>query len=112
MPRSAIGPGTVLSGKYRIVRLLGEGAMGAVYEAEHLGIGRRVAVKVLHEWFASNDEAVARFEQEARVASAIGHANVVDVFDVGSHDGQPFIVMELLPGETLGERIARAGVLS
>lgn len=102
-----IFPGIELGGRYRVVRLLGEGAMGAVYEAEHVLIGKRVAVKVLHERFSQSAEAVARFHREARAAAAIGHPHIVDVLDFGTHELRPYIVMELLRGETLAERMAR-----
>jgi serine/threonine-protein kinase len=101
-----IEPGAILGSKYRLVRLLGEGAMGAVYEAEHTAIGKRVALKVLHDRYAGSAQAVARFEREARAAAAIGHENIVDVMDFGMHDGVPFLVMELLKGQTVAERLA------
>jgi serine/threonine-protein kinase len=101
-----IYPGTVVAGNYRVVRLIGEGAMGSVYEAEHVRLGRHVALKMLHERFASSPRAVARFEREARAAAAIGHDNIVDVIDFGHHEGVPYIVMEYLEGQTLAERLA------
>ena len=101
-----INPGTDVAGKFRIVRLIGEGAMGSVYEAEHTRLGRRVALKILHERFASSARAVGRFEREARAAAAIGHDNIVDVIDFGHHEGVPYIVMEYLRGQTLAERLA------
>jgi serine/threonine-protein kinase len=101
-----IEPGTLLGERYRVLRLLGEGAMGAVYEAEHTGIGKRLAVKVLHDRYAGSPQAVARFEREARAAAAIGHENIVDVMDFGMHEGVPFIAMELLKGETVDERLS------
>ncbi len=106
-----IDPGTMLEGRYRVVRLLGEGAMGAVYEAERTAIGRRVAVKVLHQHFIRHASAVSRFAAEARAAGAIGHPNIVEVLDFGTHEGVPFIVMEILRGETLAERMARVSTL-
>ncbi len=102
-----IDDGAELEGRYRILRSLGEGAMGAVYEAEHTALGRRVAVKVLHAHIAKVPDAVRRFEREARAAAEIGHPNIVEVFDVGTHLGEPFLVMELLRGETLADRLSR-----
>jgi serine/threonine-protein kinase len=102
-----IDDGAELEGRYRILRRLGEGGMGAVYEAEHTAIGRRVAIKVLHAHVARMPDAVKRFAREARAAAEIGHPNIVEVFDTGTHLGEPFLVMELLKGETLAERLAR-----
>ena len=106
-----LAPGTELDGRYRIVRLLGEGGMGAVYEAEHLAVGRHVAIKVLHAHFARMPEAMRRFSREARAAAEIGHENIVEVFDAGLTKDEPFLVMELLRGESLRERIARGPAL-
>ncbi|HEY3448590.1 MAG TPA: serine/threonine-protein kinase [Myxococcales bacterium] len=105
-------PGTELAGKYRVERLLGQGGMGAVYVAEHLGINRKVALKVLLPQFAFDPELLARFRNEARAASAIHHAGIVEMLDVGTGPaGEPFLVMELLEGESLGARMRRAGAL-
>ena len=75
--------GRLLSGKYRLLRVLGEGGMGAVYEAEHTLIGRRFAVKVMHSLFTSMPDSVERFLREARAAGSIGHPNIIEVQDVG-----------------------------
>lgn len=104
--------GQVLGGKYRAIRVLGEGGMGAVYECEHVALHRRVAVKVLHPQQAKKKASVARFQNEAHVAGAIGHPNICEIYDVGElSDSSPFLVMELLQGETLAERIASEGAL-
>jgi tRNA A-37 threonylcarbamoyl transferase component Bud32 len=100
--------GTVLAERYAIVRRIGEGGMGAVYEARHAIIGKRVAVKVLLEKFLENQELVARLLQEARLASSIGHENIVDVTDYGTtSDGRAFVVMEFLDGEALAQLVMR-----
>jgi serine/threonine protein kinase len=97
---------------YEVKRLLGEGGMGAVYVAEHPVLGRRVAVKVLRRELVQDEKLVARFLNEARAADAIRHPNIVQVQDVGLlSDGLPYIVMELLEGQTLGARITAAGRL-
>jgi len=96
--------GTVLAGRYEVLRRIGEGGMGAVYEARHTLIGKRVAVKVLLEKFHAKSDFVARLLQEARLASSIGHENIVDVTDFGTtDDGRSFVVMEFLDGESLAD---------
>jgi eukaryotic-like serine/threonine-protein kinase len=101
-----------LFGNYRAVSLLGEGGMGAVYLAEHPGIGRRVAVKVLHKNYIRDENLLTRFLNEARAANAIRHPNIIEILDSGTiADGTPFLVMELLEGESLGTRIRRVGAL-
>src|SRR4029078_9727908 len=100
-------------GNYRSIALLGEGGMGAVYLAEHPGIGGRVAVKVLHKNCTRNEHLLARFLNEARAANAIRHPNIIEILDSGMMaDGTPFLVMELLEGESLGTRIRQNGALS
>ncbi|HTE54756.1 MAG TPA: serine/threonine-protein kinase [Kofleriaceae bacterium] len=104
--------GVVLEQRYEIVRKIGQGGMGAVYEATHKLLGKRVAVKVLLDKYAQKDQIVARLEQEARLASSIGHANIIDITDFGQTiDGRTFVVMEFLEGESLGALIARSGRL-
>ncbi|TKD00201.1 serine/threonine-protein kinase [Polyangium fumosum] len=99
-------------GKYKIVRLVARGGMGAVYEALNTSIGKRVAMKFVDPELARNADAVARFQREAAAASAVESAHIVTIFDSGvTDDGQPFIVMELLRGEDLGHRIKRLGRL-
>jgi len=96
--------GTVLAGRYEVLRRIGEGGMGAVYEGKHALIGKRVAVKVLLEKFHAQSDFVARLLQEARLASSIGHENIVDVTDFGTtDDGRSFVVMEFLDGESLAD---------
>jgi serine/threonine-protein kinase len=102
--------GQIIEGKYRIVRLIGEGGMGAVYEGENVRIRRRVAIKVLHAATASNAEAVQRFEREAQAAGRIGSDHILEVLDLGTlPNNDRFMVMEFLDGEPLSARIQRMG---
>lgn len=104
--------GATLDKKYLVRGVLGEGGMGTVFEAEHLGIGRTVAVKVLSSQQAQKRNAVKRFQNEARAAGAIGHPNICEVYDLGTlPDERPYLVMEKLSGETLADRLMRNGGL-
>jgi serine/threonine protein kinase len=104
--------GALLSGRYQIKRLCGEGGMGRVYEAEHVEIGKRVAIKVLHPAYSRTPDLVERFRREARAASRIEHPNVVNVTDFGTtEDGSLFFVMEYIEGIELGLLIHREGPL-
>jgi eukaryotic-like serine/threonine-protein kinase len=101
--------GQMYAGRYRVVRKLGDGAMGAVYEAENVLIRRRVAIKVLHPHMAERHAAIRRFELEAQAAGRIGSPHIVEVLDMGELDGGArFLVMELLEGVTLAQRIRAA----
>ena len=103
-------PGTVLGEVYRIGRRLAEGGMGAVYEAQHLRIGRRCAVKVLAPELAASSEALTRFHREVEITAKLAHPHVVQVFDVGQiASGEPYLVMEYLEGEDLARRLRRVG---
>jgi serine/threonine-protein kinase len=105
--------GEVLDRKYRVIRLIGEGGMGAVYEAEHEAIRRRVAIKVLFPGFANDPDAVLRFHREAQAAGRIGHDNICEVIDIGQLPiGSPYLVMPLLKGEPLSETIRREAPLA
>ncbi|WP_437315938.1 serine/threonine-protein kinase [Sorangium sp. So ce385] len=97
--------------KYEIVRTIGRGGMGTVYEAVNTAIGKRVAMKFVDAELAQNKDAVARFHREAQAASAVESAHIVEIFDAGFADDVPFLVMELLRGEDLGHRIRRCGRL-
>jgi len=105
--------GVVVSGRYKILRRIGEGGMGIVYEAEHVVIEKRVALKVLRDDFSRRPELVERFRQEARSASRIGHENIVDISDFGeTPSGANYFVMEMLNGEDLAMLLAREGSLN
>jgi len=100
-----------IDGRYRIVRQLGKGGMGVVYEAEHVALGKPVAIKFLSA--ALRDaEAQARFTREAKIASRIVHEHVVQIFDVGSHDGRAYLVMELVAGRDVRQALADDGPMA
>ncbi|MDQ3782783.1 MAG: Stk1 family PASTA domain-containing Ser/Thr kinase [Actinomycetota bacterium] len=101
----------VLSGRYRITRHLARGGMGDVFEAEDTLLGRRVAVKVLHEQFARDEAFVARFRREAQAAANLNHPNIVSIYDWGQEGSTYFMVMELIDGRTLREIRRHEGAL-
>jgi serine/threonine-protein kinase len=105
----ALGPGDVLMGRYRILSLLGSGGMGSVWRAEHLHLQTQVAVKLLDPRIADDEQILGRFLLEARAAATLRNRHVVQIFDYGVEEGNAFIVMEMLHGETLGARIERLG---
>jgi len=100
----SLPPGTKI-GSYEIIGLLGAGGMGEVYRARDPHLGRDVAIKVLPPGFGGDPARVRRFEREARAAGSLNHPNLISVHEVGSHEGMPYLVMELLEGETLRARI-------
>ena len=104
-----IAPGSLL-GPYEILATIGSGGMGVVYQARDARLGRLVAIKVLPADFAGNEDRLRRFEKEARAASALTHPNILTVHDIGTHEGLPYIVSELLEGETLRKHLARGPV--
>ena len=101
--------GATIADRYKVIKKLGEGGMGAVYLAQHMVLEKHVALKVLHGEFARKQDLVERFMQEAKAASRIRHENVIDISDFGATpDGLVFFAMELLQGHDLHEEIARA----
>lgn len=118
-PRATIGgvnaslpAGTVLGHRYRLVRLIGHGGMGSVYEALQTDLGRRVAVKVLDTRLSFEAAHVERFRREAHAAAMLGHPNIVQVTDFQSNPGEPpFLVMDFLDGQSLAQRIERHGCI-
>jgi len=104
--RAPLTSGTKL-GEYEVKSLLGSGGMGEVYRARDSRLGRDVAIKVLPSLFSADSERLRRFEQEARTAAALNHPNILAVFQMGTYEGAPYLVSELLEGETLREQIRR-----
>jgi len=110
-PAYVLSKGSIVAGKYRITDEIGRGGMGVVYEAEDTKLARKVAIKVLPEEFTSDPERLARFEREARVLASFNHPNIAAIYGVEEADGKRFLVLELVEGETLAERLSR-GTLS
>ncbi len=102
----ALSPGGMLS-HYRLVEKIGEGGMGVVWSADDTVLGRQVAIKVLPDDFAQDQERLARFKQEARLLAALNHSNIAGIHGLEESDGVRYLVLELVPGLTLAERIAR-----
>src|SRR5688500_4872723 len=98
-----LSPGETF-GPYRVVAKLGAGGMGSVWSCVHEALSKPVAIKILH---SGDGDAQERFLREGRAAARIRHPHIVDVTDVGKHDGMPYLVMELLEGESLGARLRR-----
>ena len=101
----------VLGGRYRLIEQLASGGMGTVWAAEDETLGRRVAVKVLNDGLADDPRFIERFRREARAAAGLSHPNLAGVFDYGDDGSRPYIVMELVLGETVAERLERSGPL-
>jgi Tol biopolymer transport system component/serine/threonine protein kinase len=106
-PPQRLSEGQMLAGRFRIVRFIAGGGMGEVYEAEDLRLGRRVALKFLQQELASHSQALQRFQQEARAASALNHPHICTIYDIENADGKSFIAMELLQGHTLQQLLLR-----
>src|SRR5712691_12477297 len=100
-----LSPGTRL-GPYEILSPLGAGGMGEVYRARDTRLGRDVAIKVLPASFSADADRLRRFEQEARAAGVLNHPNITAVYDIGTHENAPYVVQELLEGETLREALS------
>lgn len=107
---SDVAPGHVIAQKYRLEEVLGRGATGTVWRATQLGLQRAVAIKLLHAQIAAREEARIRFAREARVAASLDHPSSVAVLDFGDDDGVLYLVMELVAGESLRERVSRAPI--
>ncbi|MFO0610930.1 MAG: serine/threonine-protein kinase, partial [Polyangiales bacterium] len=102
----ALAPGSYF-GSYQIVKVLGQGAFGVVYEALRQPLGKRVALKVLRRQLVSQQEVLQRFLREAQTTAQIQHPHIVDTFDIGEHGGAPYIAMEFIEGEPLSSRLKR-----
>jgi len=109
---ATITPGMIIDDRYRVVARVGSGGMADVYAVEDLQLGRRVALKLLHERFAQDQEFVERFRREAKSAAALSHANVVSVFDSGEWHGTYYIAMELLEGRSLDQIVREEAPLT
>jgi len=105
-------PGTIIADRYMVTRLIGKGGMGSVFEATHTNLNKRVAIKFLNPGVEADEDAMKRFQREAKIAGSIGHLNICDVLDFGITDeGFPYYVMEYLEGESLAAMLEREGRL-
>jgi serine/threonine protein kinase len=104
--------GEVLAGRFKLIEPMGEGGMATVWRAEHVELGSALAIKLIAKSVADSERGLARFKREAKAAAALTSAHVVQIFDYGVHDGEPYIAMELLEGESLAQRLARQGSIS
>src|ERR1700723_4168425 len=106
-------PRGLIAGKYEVLRLIGRGGMGSVWEGRHVTLGTRVAIKFIDVEYTDSQEARTRFDNEARAAATIQSKHAIQIFDHGVTDeGKPYIVMEMLQGEPLDARLDRVGRLS
>src|SRR5262249_37734362 len=103
----------LVAGKYQLVRMIGRGGMGSVWEARHVSLGTPSAIKFIESEYADSQEARSRFDKEAKAAATIQSKHAIQIFDHGvTEDGKPYIVMEMLQGEPLDRRIERLGRMS
>src|SRR5688572_28538315 len=113
MTGSMHSPGSIIGGKYRLVQQIGEGGMATVWRAVHVTLNREVAVKFIEIRGPNADKHAARFLDEARIAAAVRHRNVVDIIDFGATpEGIPYMVMEFLEGQALADRLGHSPPLS
>jgi eukaryotic-like serine/threonine-protein kinase len=105
----ALNAGTKL-GPYEIQSLIGAGGMGEVYRAHDSRLDRTVAIKILPASYSADRDRLQRFAQEARAAAALNHPNILSIFDIGDHQGSPYVVSELLEGETLRDCLKRGSI--
>lgn len=103
--------GTIFANKYKINELIGEGGHGVVYSGLHIGLNRQIAVKLLHSYLISRTDPRVRFQREAHALSNLQHPNIVQVFDFGIHQGQPYMVLEFVEGTPLSETLEKTGAL-
>jgi serine/threonine protein kinase/Tol biopolymer transport system component len=109
-PAYVLAKGNLIAGKYRITEEIGRGGMGVVYEAEDTKLARKVAIKVLPEVFTTDPERLARFEREARVLASLNHPNIAAIYGVEEAEGKRFLVLELVEGENLADRLSRGAL--
>ena len=105
-----VAAGTKL-GPYKVTGAIGAGGMGEVYQAHDTKLGRDVAIKILPEAFAHDPERLARFQREAKILASLNHPNIATIYGLEQSNGTTYLVMELVPGETLAERVKREGAL-
>lgn len=104
--------GSILADRYKILNVIGQGGMGVIFRAEHIKIGRKLAIKVLHPAHITDEEAVVRFQREAVAAGGLGHPNIIEIIDSGKTDsGLPYIVMEYLEGRDLSQILEKEAIL-
>src|SRR5580765_5559442 len=95
----------LMGDKYKILKKIGSGGFGEVYLGEHAALGRKVAIKILLERFASQEELVKRFQREARAAATLQHPHIIDIYDVGEGEGVYFFVMKYIEGDTPAQKL-------